>query len=227
MIKLCTGLLAAMALFALTGCATNHPSDPLEPLNRSVFAFNDQVDKAALAPAATLYRSATPAFVQTGFGNFFSNLEDPAIGANNLLQGKFGDAVSDIVRFAFNTTFGIIGVFDISTQAGLPKHHQDFGKTLGYWGVQPGPYLVLPLLGSSTLRDTLALPVDVQGDPWHHVYPVATRNTGVVVRAVDDRATVLGASKLIEDAALDPYEFVRDAYMQRRAGQIEATMEEK
>lgn len=203
----------------LAGCATNHPKDPLEDFNRVMFNFNDAVDQAALKPAAQAY-SELPMFVQIGVGNFFGNLGDAWTAINNLLQGKMAEGLSDVMRFTVNTTFGLGGVLDIGTEAGLTKHNEDFGQTLGKWGVKSGPYVVLPLLGSSTLRDVIAMPLDIEADPWHHVRPVHIRNPGSVLRAVDLRATVLDASNLIEEAALDRYEFVRDAYLQRRQNKV-------
>lgn len=211
---------AALASLALSGCATNNPRDPLEPLNRGVFAFNDTVDKYALKPVATAYKKVLPSFVQTGVHNFFGNLTDAWSGVNNLLQGKGQAGMQDFTRFAMNSTFGLVGVIDIASQAGLPKHNEDLGQTLGYWGVPAGPYLVLPILGSSTLRDTAALPGDWYGDLWTHKRPVNVRNTGTVIKAVDLRATYLDASDLVEGAALDRYEFIRDGYLQRRQGQV-------
>jgi phospholipid-binding lipoprotein MlaA len=204
---------------ALTGCASTHPQDPFEKFNRAMFQFNDTVDQAAVKPAAKAYKHL-PDFVQTGVSNFFGNLEDGWTAINNLLQGKMEDGLSDVMRFTFNSTFGIGGLLDIGSEAGLPKHREDFGQTLGKWGVRSGPYVVLPVFGPSTLRDVVALPVDIEADPWHHVRPVHTRNPGTVVRAVDQRAAVLDASNLVEEAALDRYEFVRDAYLQRRQNKV-------
>jgi phospholipid-binding lipoprotein MlaA len=211
------GLLAVA--FALGGCATTNPKDPFEPFNRAMFSFNDAVDQAAVKPAAQAY-SHLPSFVQTGVGNFFGNLGDVWTAVNDLLQGKVADGVTDIMRVAVNTTFGLGGLIDIGSEAGMTKHKEDFGQTLGKWGVGPGPYVVLPVLGSSTMRDTVATPVDIAGDPWHYKRPVRWRNTGTVLHAVDQRAELLGASNLIEAAALDRYEFVRDAYLQRRESKI-------
>ncbi len=206
------GVIVALAL---AGCASTNPKDPFEGFNRAMFSFNDAVDQAALKPAAEAY-SEMPTFIQTGISNFFGNLGDVWTAVNNLLQGKFADGMSDVMRVAFNSTFGLGGLLDIGSEAGLAKHREDFGQTLGTWGVGSGPYVVLPLLGSSTLRDTAVLPVDFQGDAWAYVKPVDVRNVGAVVRVVDQRAALLGASTLIEEAALDRYVFVRDAYLQRR-----------
>lgn len=212
-------LLALIA--ALAGCA-NAPNrhDPLEGFNRAMFTFNDKVDQAALKPAARVYKTVLPNFLQTGIGNFFGNIGDVWTAVNNLLQGKMADGFTDVMRVAVNTTIGLGGVLDIGSEAGMPKHKEDFGQTLGTWGVGSGPYVVLPLLGSSTMRDTLVLPVDIAGDPWGYTYPVSLRNTGTFVRIIDQRAVVLDASNLIEEAALDKYEFVRDAFLQRRESKI-------
>jgi phospholipid-binding lipoprotein MlaA len=205
--------------FALSGCATTNPKDPFEPFNRAMFSFNDAVDQAAVKPAAQAY-SNLPSFVQTGVGNFFGNLGDVWTAVNDLLQGKVADGVTDVMRVAVNTTFGLGGLLDIGSEAGMTKHKEDFGQTLGKWGVSPGPYLVLPVLGPSTVRDTVATPLDIAGDPWHYKRPVRWRNTGTVLHVVDQRAVLLDASNLIEAAALDRYEFVRDAYLQRRESKI-------
>jgi phospholipid-binding lipoprotein MlaA len=205
--------------------AARNPVDPYERFNRTMFNFNDKVDQYALKPVATVYKRVLPSFVQTGVYNFFGNLGDVWTAANNLLQGRMADGVSDVMRFAVNTTFGLGGLLDIGSEAGLQKHRQDFGATLGVWGVQSGPYVVLPLLGSSTMRDSVALPVDFAGDPWSYVSPDPTRYIGSALRVIDMRAGLLDASSLIEDAALDRYEFIRDAYLQRRAGKISSNRE--
>ncbi|MGO4469011.1 MlaA family lipoprotein, partial [Pseudoduganella sp. RAF53_2] len=140
--------------------------------------------------------------------------------ANNLLQGKIGDGMSDVMRVGINSTFGLLGVLDIASEAGLQKHKEDLGQTLGWYGMPSGPYLVLPLLGPSTVRDAAALPVDFKADPWQYKEPVNVRNIGTVVRVVDQRASLLDASTLLEDAALDRYEFIRDGWMQRRQSQV-------
>lgn len=211
-------LSAALAL--ITGCATNNPKDPFEPFNRAMFSFNDGLDKAALKPAAEVYSNVLPSFIQNGIGNFFGNLGDVWTAINNFLQGKMADGLSDVMRVALNTTMGFAGFLDIGTEAGLTKHNEDFGQTLGKWGMKSGPYVVLPVLGSSTLRDTAATPLDFAGDPWHYKRPVAWRNGGSVVHVVDVRASVLDASNLLEEAALDRYVFVRDAYLQRRQSKV-------
>lgn len=215
-------LAVAVALgAALCGCATPaNPKDPFEKFNRAMFAFNDKVDQVALKPAATAYKNLLPTFVQTGVSNFFGNLSDAWSAVNNLLQGKGQDGLSDLTRFSVNSTLGMAGLLDIASEAGLRKHNEDFGQTLGSWGVASGPYLMLPLLGASTVRDTAALPLDIAADPWSHKDPVNWRNVGIALRAVEERAAVLDASNLMEEAALDRYEFVRDSYLQRRESRV-------
>jgi phospholipid-binding lipoprotein MlaA len=211
--------LLAMAV-ALTGCATLSEKDPYEKYNRTVFEFNDAVDRNALKPAATAYKTVLPSFVQTGVSNFFGNLGDVWNSANNFMQGKGERGFSDFTRVMINSTFGLAGLIDIASEAGLPKHKEDFGQTLGYWGMPSGPYVMLPLLGPSTLRDTAGLPVDIAADPWGYGIDIRTRNIGTVVRVIDQRAGLLDASNLLEEAALDRYEFIRDGYLQRRKGQV-------
>lgn len=214
---------AALALGAtlmLAGCAGPNPRDPYESYNRAMFSFNDTVDTYALKPVATVYRDVTPSFVQTGVGNFFGNLGDAWTAVNNLLQGNGEAGMTDVTRFALNSTLGILGLFDIASEAGLQKHKEDFGQTLGTWGVSSGPYLMLPLLGPSTVRDTVALPADFAGNIWSYKTPVYLRNIGTGVNLVDTRASLLDATSMLEDAALDRYEFIRDGYMQRRESQI-------
>lgn len=209
-----------IALFGLalglSGCATSNPRDPLESYNRAMFSFNDKLDLVLIKPAATVYQDLLPSFVQTGVGNFFGNIGDVWTAVNNLLQGKLEDGLTDIMRVAVNSTMGFVGVLDIGSEAGLPKHKEDFGQTLGVWGLKSGPYVVLPVFGSSTVRDTAAFPVDFSADLWSYKDPVNVRNIGTGLRLVDQRAALLGASSMIEDAALDKYSFTRDAYLQRR-----------
>ena len=198
----------------------NNPRDPLEGFNRVVFNFNDTLDQAVVKPVAEAYRAVTPTFVQIGIGNFFGNIGDVWTAVNNLLQGKLAAGTNDIMRVVVNTTFGLGGLIDIGSPAGLVKHKEDFGQTLGVWGMGSGPYLVLPVLGPSTLRDAVVTPVDYYADLWSTVHPISTRNVGTVVRLVDKRASILDAGSLIEEAALDKYVFIRDAYLQRRASEI-------
>jgi phospholipid-binding lipoprotein MlaA len=167
-------------------------------------------------PAAEIYRGLVPEIVRTGISNFFSNINDVIVALNNLLQGKFEQAVSDVVRVVINTTVGVLGAIDVATEIGLEKHNEDFGQTLGYWGFGSGPYLVLPILGPSSLRDSVGLFVDVKTDPKSYVDPVRDRNALYALYFVSRRSELLDAGRLLEVAALDPYEFLRDAYLQRR-----------
>ena len=219
--RLRAAVLVLFASFAaLGGCATiptpTNPQDPLEPINRAVYTFNDHLDNLFLKPAAEAYRGVFPPIVRTGVGNFFSNLNDVTVAVNDLLQGKVTHAASDVGRVAINSTVGLLGVIDVATKAGLPRHDEDFGQTMGYWGMEPGPYLMLPLFGPSDFRDGLARIVDYQTDPVTYVDPSHDRNILWGVRVVNRRAQLLGASRILEAAALDPYEFVRDAYLQQR-----------
>ena len=210
-------LVAIMSFF--TGCATQHstsPQDPYEGFNRTVFSFNQTVDSNVLKPVAQAYQKVTPTPLQTGIGNFFGNLGDLWSCANNLMQGKAAEGAEDFSRVMINSFIGVFGIFDVATEAGIPKHNEDFGQTLGRWGVGSGPYLVLPFIGPSTVRDTVALPADYLADPWGYVYPVHTRNAGYAVRIVHRRASLLDGEKLVDGAALDRYQFMRDAYLQRR-----------
>jgi phospholipid-binding lipoprotein MlaA len=215
--------LGLMLLTALAGCATTggNPHDPLEGYNRAMFGFNQGVDNAIIKPMATGYKKVVPAIARTGVSNFFSNLRDIWIGVNNILQGKVGAGASDFGRFAINTTVGILGLFDIASNAGLEKHNEDFGQTLGRWGVGSGAYVVLPILGPSTVRDGLSLfLVDWHGDPLWYVRDVPVRYELMGLRLVDTRANLLDVSRLAEEASLDTYAYVRDAYLQRRRSLI-------
>jgi phospholipid-binding lipoprotein MlaA len=195
-------------------------SDPLEGLNRSIDGFNQVVDKAVIKPLAQGYDKVTPPEIKTVIGNFFSNLDDVSVAFNNLLQGKPKAAGSDITRFALNTTIGIVGLADVATELGFQKNDEDFGQTLGVWGMGSGPYLVLPLLGPSTLRDAPARFVDAPLDPLYHYDDVRVRNSLLVVNVVNTRARLLPATDLVERIALDQYAFVRDAYLKRRASLV-------
>ncbi len=214
---------ALLSLLVLAGCASGpnvNPRDPLEPFNRGVYKVNDAIDTAVLKPVATAYRDVTPSFVQRGVGNFFANLQDAWSFVNNALQFKGQAAGESLMRFGVNSTFGLAGLLDVATEMNIERHTKDFGHTLGYWGVAPGPYLVLPLLGPSTLRDTAALPIDMQGNLVSAINHDTTRTVVSVVRVVDTRASLLKASSMLEELAFDKYTFVRDAYLQRRRNAV-------
>ena len=214
-------LCTLVSMMMLGGCAsTGNPRDPLEPVNRGIYQFNDAVDTMVLKPAAEVYRGVLPRFVRTGVSNFFSNINDVLVALNNLLQGKVTDAASDAGRVVVNTTVGLLGLIDVATQVGLEKHNEDFGQTLGRWGVGNGPYLVLPFLGPSNLRDAVGRVADYKTDPLTYVDPTRDRNLLIGLRLVNQRAELLQATSIFETAALDPYEFLRDADLQRRRNLI-------
>ena len=212
-----------LCLSALGGCAGGAPlvaHDPLEPLNRQVFKFNDALDTAIVKPVAIAYRDHTPTPLRQGIGNVFNNLQDSWSVVNNLLQLKMVYAYDSLARVAINTLVGVAGVVDVASEFGIERHTQDFGHTLGVWGVPPGPYLVLPILGPSSLRDALALSVDWQGDPLGQLPNESVRNAALLLRGLDTRAGLLKATSMLEEAALDRYTFARDAFLQSRRNNI-------
>jgi phospholipid-binding lipoprotein MlaA len=213
---------AAVAVASLlAGCATSgNPKDPIEGFNRAMFAFNDGLDTAIVKPVATGYDAVLPTPVKTGVTNFFGNIEDVFIGVNNLLQGKIPAAASDFGRFLINSTVGILGLIDWASDAGLEKHDEDFGQTFGRWGVGNGAYVVIPVFGSRTARDTVGLILDSAVDPVGDHRPKGTRDAALVLRLVNKRANLLAADKVVEEAALDKYSYMRDAYLQRRRNLI-------
>ncbi|WP_323121917.1 MlaA family lipoprotein [Burkholderia alba] len=216
-------VLAAAAVAAMSGCATVQTptkGDPFEGFNRTMYKFNDTVDTYALKPVAQGYAWAVPQPVRDSVTNFFSNIGDAYIAANNIAQLKIADGVGDIMRVVINTVFGVGGLFDVATLAKLPKHTADFGLTMGHYGVPSGPYLVLPLLGPSTVRDTAGLAVDYVGNPLTYVKPDGVSWGLFGVNLVNTRANLLGAGDVLNAAAIDKYSFVRNAYLQRRQGLI-------
>lgn len=218
----CMALTAAVLLL-LQGCATvQNPDvrDPWEPMNRSIYQFNDAVDTIALKPAAQLYVKVLPSFVRTGVGNFLGNLGDVWSMANSAMQLKGLATVETFMRINVNTFMGLGGILDVASEMGIEKRREDFGQTLGYWGIQSGPYVMLPFFGPSTLRDALAFPVDMQGSVTQRLNDQATRNGLLVTRLVDARAGLLRTVDAIKAASLDPYSFVRDAYLQKRENDI-------
>lgn len=222
----CSRYLLLLSLILASGCAsvsTPPPeNDPYERFNRTMYRFNDNLDRAVMKPVAKGYEKVVPQPIDDSVTNFFSNLDDVTVTLNDMMQGKFHQAASDLSRLVWNSTVGIGGLFDVASHMGLPKHNEDFGQTLGAWGVESGPYLVLPFLGPSTVRDTAALPVDWVSDPLYH-YHDQDKNGYWQLKGlyyVDKRAGLLRASRLVEQAALDEYVFLREAYLQRRQSQV-------
>ena len=217
------GLLFALALL-VGGCATTgearNPRDPWEPFNRHVYDFNEGLDRVVLKPAATWYRDKVPPLMRTGVSNFFSNLGDAWSAVNALLQFHLQDFEENLARFHVNTMFGVFGIFDVASELNIERHREDFGQTLGRWGVPAGPYLVLPLFGPSTLRDAAALPVDRHYDLIRLVNPDSARDLTYALNLVDRRANLLRVGNVLEEASLDKYSFTRDAYLQRRRAEV-------
>jgi phospholipid-binding lipoprotein MlaA len=221
----------AVVLVLLSGCATGpnaHPQDPLEPWNRGVYRFNEGLDNAVLKPVATAYQDVVPSPVRTGVNNFFGNLRDLWSAANAALQLRPQEAVENFMRFNVNTFLGFAGVLDIASEMQIPRTTLDFGHTLGDWGMPSGAYLVLPVLGPSSVRDTVGFVVDRQGDLIsQRVDHVATRNSMQGLRIVNTRAELLPATNMLDQIALDKYSFVRDGYLQRRQSQIRPPEEDR
>jgi phospholipid-binding lipoprotein MlaA len=208
------------AVVFMTGCATTNQSagvnDPYEGYNRAMYKFNDAVDTVVLKPVAKGYDAVVPDPISQGVSNFFSNLNDITVIINDLLQGKFAQAGRDTHRFVVNTTVGVGGIFDVASLSGLHKNNEDFGQTLGVWGAEPGAYIVLPFFGPRNVRDSFGLIGDILTDPVTYVDHDETRWALIGTRVVDTRANLLKAEKVLDEAALDEYSYVRDAYMQRR-----------
>lgn len=217
--KLISSLIVLMSIFVMSGCATQANNDPLESLNRGIYKFNDVADKGLIKPVATVYKKVAPQPIRKGVSNFFSNLATLGTVVNDLLQFKFGHAFTDAGRFVINSTFGIAGLIDVAEMDNIPKHNEDFGQTLGYWGIGNGPYLVLPFFGPSSARDLPGLVVDWAIDPLsypHNIGQVRLSNQLRLSQAISIRSELLNAVDLIDEASLDPYAFMRDAYLQRR-----------
>ena len=223
--KTTVAIASLLALTLLSACATQTNKDPLEGMNRGIYKFNDVADKALIKPVATVYKTITPSPVRTGFNNFFSNLGSITTVLNDLFQFKFTNAFTDAGRFVINSTFGIAGFIDVAGMDNIEKHKEDFGQTLGYWGVGSGPYLVLPILGPSSVRDTTGLLFDTAtSDPityTHNIGEVRLHNQLRLAQLIDKRTELLTATDLIDEASLDPYAYMRDAYLQRRASLVQ------
>jgi phospholipid-binding lipoprotein MlaA len=217
-----------LSVLMLTACASIQQTervakiDPFERVNRVVFSFNETADQYVIKPIAEGYKFVLPEFVRTGITNFFGNINDVLIGANNLLQGKPANAASDIGRFFINSTIGVLGLFDVATDMGLDKNREDFGQTLGVWGFSDGPYIVMPFFGASNVRDTVGFVVDVKTDFMINTNKLNSDEKIAInsLRIINRRADLLDAGQLLEDAAFDKYSFLRDGYLQRRRNQI-------
>jgi len=213
-------LLSCALVLMASGCATQANKDPLEGMNRGIYKFNDVTDRALFKPVATAYKAVAPTPVRKGFNNFFNNLGSITTVLNDLLQLKFANAFTDAGRFVINSTFGLAGFIDLAGMDKIPNHKEDFGQTLGYWGAGNGAYLVLPFLGSSSLRDTTGLVFDtVTTDPityTHNIGQVRLHNQLRAAQFIDKRTELLDAKDIVDEASLDPYAFARDAYLQRR-----------
>ena len=207
----------------ISGCAsgpTANPTDPLEPFNRSMYSFNEGIDKAVLKPVAQGYRAAVPQPIRAGVNNFFNNLQDLWSGINGVLQLRPVVATDNFMRFGVNTVFGLGGVLNVAGEMGIERHPEDFGKTLGRWGVPSGAYLVFPLLGPTTLRDSTTIVLESKFDGLSALQDTGARNSLTVLRVVDTRTNLLRLTDLLDEAALDKYSFTRDAFLQRRRAEI-------
>ena len=209
---------ACILLTALPLAASAAEEDPWESINRPIFRFNDTLDTYALKPLAEGYQAVTPQFLEDGIHNVFSNIGEVSNLANNLLQGKVHDAGVDTSRLIFNTTFGLLGFFDVASKMGLQRSDEDFGQTLGAWGLGSGPYLVIPFFGPSSLRDAPAKIPDSFLGPYPYIDNVRARNVGLAVNTLDTRASLLSAEKLVSG---DKYIFIRNAYLQNREFRVQ------
>jgi len=219
-----SGIAALAATLLFVGCTTIQQArggpgqklDPWENWNRKVFAFNEDLDKYVMKPVATAYANVVPQPLRRGVDNFFANAADAWSAVNNVLQGKGQPAFEDVVRFTTNSFFGIAGFFDVASELGIPRHKEDFGQTLGVWGFGAGAYIVWPLLGPSSVRDSIALPLDISVSPSAVINDGRTQVALTALQLINARANLLGASQVLDDIALDKYTFLRDAYLQRR-----------
>jgi phospholipid-binding lipoprotein MlaA len=207
---------ALSAALCIAGSARAQVSDPFEPVNRAIFSFNDALDRNVLKPVAQGYVNVVPSLIRRGVSNVFGNISDAFSAVNNALQGKREPLGNDLGRVLVNSTFGLGGIFDIASEGGIEKYNEDFGQTLGWWGLGPGPYLVIPILGPSNIRDATGLAVHAYVDPVTQIESDGVMWGVIGLRAIDTRAALLGTEDLVSGAALDKYTFTRSAYMQRR-----------
>jgi phospholipid-binding lipoprotein MlaA len=191
-------------------------ADPWESFNRAMFAVNQVLDADLIYPLTSAYVGLVPSLVRQGVSNVFNNAEDLWSAVNNLLQGKLDKSVMMTFRFAWNTVFGVAGILDMATELGIERFPEDFGQTLGVWGMKPGPYLVLPFFGPSTVRDALGLPLDIAASPAYAINQGSFRPVTTVLQILDTRSQLLGATQVLDSIAMDKYSFVRDAFLSRR-----------
>ncbi len=216
-IRPCLVLLLVSFLSACATTGAGDPRDPWEGFNRGVYSFNEAVDSAIFNPISTVYKAITPEIVDTGITNFFSNVGEVSVIANDILQFKFGQALSDLARFVFNSTLGLLGFFDVSTEMGFEKHDEDFGQTLATWGMGHGPFLMVPFFGPSSVRDATGFAVDAGlFNPIFYLDNELLRAGLLTMNYIDFKADLTSASNLLEEAALDKYEFIKNAYFDRR-----------
>ncbi|MFV0371380.1 MAG: VacJ family lipoprotein [Azonexus sp.] len=207
-------------LLASLSVAAENPHDPYENFNRSMYAVNKTLDTYVTRPVAQAYDAAVPLPAKAGAGNFFGNVGEVWIGANSLLQGKPGDAGDSLARLLVNSTIGIFGLFDVASELGIERHNEDLGQTFAVWGAKESSYVFLPIIGPRTVRDTAGWAVEFFTDPLMGIKNYHTRYGAVALRFVDLRAGLLPADKIVEEAAIDEYAYVRDAYLQRRQNLI-------
>ncbi len=216
-------LLCSTIILFLSACASTTSdgdvNDPLESINRPIYDFNEDVDRLILKPVATGYQKL-PSPIKTGTHNFFSNLDDVVVITNDLLQIKVDSFTSDTLRLSVNSVFGLFGLIDMGTPMGLPKNHESFADTLGYWGIGSGPYIVLPVFGPSSLRDAPSLLVDILVHPLYQVSPASTGWGLASIRAIDTRSELLKTTDIRDQLALDPYIFTRESYYQWRQNRV-------
>jgi phospholipid-binding lipoprotein MlaA len=209
-------MLHLILLATLSGCATARDPDPLEAMNRKTFAFNEKLDQAILKPVAESYKKIVPDSVRTSVHNFYANPRDLLSAISSFLQGRQIDGMSDLARFGTNTTIGLLGLFDVATQLGLEKHNEDLGQALGFWGVGPGAYIVWPVFGPSSFRDTTTLVSNLALTPQAFVSDNSLYYSLTALQITNARSEQLIASEILDDIALDQYLFVRDAYLRHR-----------